>query len=460
MKKHNLKIEIWKYLALFSLSILIILWLFQVLFLNSYYEWVKTKEIKQVAQIINQKKNNPNLDQIIDNLSYNKSICIELTDRFGEHIIGSSIVSHGCYMGSTYKKEFILSNKKKQTFELINPQFNNKTLSYAVRLDSDLYAFINTSLDPMDSTTEILKDQLFYVTLIVLFLSFVSAYFISKHIANPIVKINKIAKELASGNDDIQFLTESKIEEFNELANTLEYTKEELKKTEKLRRDLMANVSHDLKTPLTMVKAYAEMNKDLNPKKKQMEENMDIIIEEVDRLTLLVNDILSLSKIQAKVEPLKIEEFNLTELIQSIIKRYDILRKKEGYQFLINQEEKIMIQADKKKLEQVIYNLINNAINYTGDDKKVMIELEKKDENVLVKIIDTGKGINEKDIPYIWDKYYKDSKKHKRNVVGTGLGLSIVKNILKMHHFDYGVQSIKNKGTTFYFVIPIKKDSD
>lgn len=458
MKKNSLKIEIWKYLALFSLFILAFLWIFQVLFLNTYYEWVKTKEIKQVAYTLKRNASSPNLEQTIDNLSYEKSICIEITDAYLNHILGSSIISRGCLIkngyNESYKRDFILSGKKRQTYELTNPRFQNKTLSYAIKLKDDHYAFINTSLDPMDSTANILKNQLIYVTIIVLILSFLSAYFISKHISNPIVKINKTAKCLAEGKYDITFQVEEDIEEINELVSTLNYTKEELSKTEGLRRDLLANVSHDLKTPLTMIKAYAEMTRDLNPKKIKKDENMDIIVEEVDRLTKLVNDILVLSKMQAEVEKLKKEKFDLTELIENIIKRYDIFVEKEGYQFIFDYDKKVVINADKQKIEQVIYNLINNAINYTGEDKTITITLEQINTSILVKVIDTGRGIAPKDIPYIWDKYYKDSKNHKRETVGTGLGLSIVKNILKLHHFEYGVKSTKKKGTTFYFIVP------
>lgn len=462
MKKNSLKFEVWKYLILFSLFILAFLWFFQVIFLNSYYEWVKTKELKQVAYTLKKNKDSDNLEQIIDNLSYNKSVCIELTDALGNRLTGSSIISRGCLSenkyNATYKTDFILSNKKRQTYEITNPRFHNKTLSFAVKMKSNLYAFINTSLDPMDSTTEILKNQLFYVTILVLALSFLSAYFISKRISSPIVKINNNAKKLAKGEYRQEFYVDDNIEEINELVTTLNYARGELSKTEELRRDLMANVSHDLKTPLTMIKAYAEMTKDLNPNKQKRNMNMDIITEEVDRLTILVNDILELSKIQSEVEQLKLENFDLTALIHNILKRYDIIKQKENYCFIFNQQQPVFVNADRKKIEQVIYNLINNAINYTGKDKKVTICLELEGQYVTVKIIDTGNGIHKEDIPYIWDKYYKSNKKHKRNVIGTGLGLSIVKNILKQHQFEYGVESNKNKGSTFYFMIPIGKN--
>ena len=181
---------------------------------------------------------------------------------------------------------------------------------------------------------------------------------------------------------------------------------------------------------------------------------MNVIIEEVDRLTYLVNDILDLSKIQSDIEDLNYTEFDINELIINILKRYEILKETENYHFIYKNKRTILVvTADKKKIEQVIYNLLNNAINYTGDDKKVIIKLEKITDAIRIEISDTGKGIKKGDIPYIWDRYYKNKKKHKRNLVGTGLGLSIVKEILEKHNYKYGVTSKEGKGTTFYFEI-------
>ena len=115
--------------------------------------------------------------------------------------------------------------------------------------------------------------------------------------------------------------------------------------------------------------------------------------------------------------------------------------------------EEIIIRADRNKINQVIYNLVNNALNYTGDDKKVFINVKEEKKFYLVEIKDTGKGIDKDKIEHIWEKYYKNEKNHKRNVVGTGLGLSIVKNILECHNFEYGVKSKKNEGTIFYFKV-------
>ena len=129
------------------------------------------------------------------------------------------------------------------------------------------------------------------------------------------------------------------------------------------------------------------------------------------------------------------------------------MKETENYHFVLELPEVAMVHADQNKINQVIYNLMNNAINYTGKDKKIVIRIIEKKESYLVEIMDTGKGIKCDDLPYIWDKYYKNDKNHKRNVVGTGIGLSIVRNILEMHKFKYGVHSKKSHGTTFYFEI-------
>ena len=170
---------------------------------------------------------------------------------------------------------------------------------------------------------------------------------------------------------------------------------------------------------------------------------------------MLVEDILDLSKMQTVETELNIEKFNLGELVKNIINKFDVL-KSDGY--IIEYEGfDVFVKADKKKIEQVIYNLINNAINYTGDNKKVYIKLIDIDDNVKLEVIDTGIGIEKEDLNYIWDKYYKVDKKYKSVSYCTGLGLYIVKNILNLHGFIYGVESKKNTGTKFYFLVKKQK---
>ena len=456
MLKNSLNKEILKYFILFSIVILIILWLLQFILFNYFYKEQKLTDIKQVSQQLKKYQNRNDFSNIVNTLAFDNSVCIEIDNADYDTIYKSTYFGKGCISNiettHKYKFDFLNSKNDEKTYELINPNFKNKTLVHAIKINNNNYAFINTSIEPIDGIVELIRKQLIVISIVVLVLSYILAYFISNHISRPINKISNEAKYLATGNFDIDF-TNSNIEEIDELANTLNYAKNELSRTDELRRDLMANVSHDLKTPLTLIKANAELTKDLHINNKdKIKEDMDTIISESDRLTILVNDILTLSEIEKGNDELNIEEFDLIYLIKNILNKYKVLEETEKYKFkFIHKDKKLLVKADKKQLETVIYNFINNAINYTGDDNLVTIKVTNE-ENILVEIIDTGKGIAKEDIDYIWDKYYKNKKKHKRNLIGTGLGLSIVKNILEKHNFKYGVKST-NKGTTFYFEI-------
>ncbi|MCI5521864.1 MAG: HAMP domain-containing histidine kinase [Tenericutes bacterium] len=451
MKSNSLKVQIWKYLSIFSIFILSFLWLFQVLFLNKFYEFSKIKQLDNTINLIKESYNNNSLYSNVDNYAEDNGICIQIfTDK--KIIYDSQIFNKGCMPKNVdYRDVFIKSSLDKETYKLINPRFNNEVLLKAIKLNSNTYAFLSSSLQPLDGAVEIIKKELVIVSIMVLLFSFLIGYFISKKLSKPIEKINKTAKIMAQGDyENAYFFIDENILELNELVATLNQTNDELTKIDELQKEILANVSHDLKTPLTMIKAYAEMVRDLTYKDDiKREDNLNVIIEETDRLNLLVNDIIELTKINNDLQNLNITEFDLVELINSIINRFSIM----DANFVFKNKLPIIVKADKIRIEQVIYNLIINAINYTGNDKKVIINLKENDKYVHVEIKDTGKGIDEEDLKLIWKRYYKVDKKYRREKKGSGIGLSIVENILKKHKFNYGVNSIKNKGTTFYFDI-------
>ena len=460
MKKNSLKRKVLFYLAIFTFVIIGGLWFLQIFSIDVYYELSKTSKIEKIAKKVYESYDDEAYKDILDNLAFEDDVCIEITNKYDIYYSTDS-ASRGCLINNSesinkFKLNFMKSNNSLSTYKIINPRFKNKTLIHGIKLDKDIFAFISTSLEPIGSTVSVLKTQLIYITIIVLVIAVIIAFVISKKISEPIEKIINNSKLISKGKYNINFKSGTDIEEIKELEETLNNVAIELSKTESLRRELLANVSHDLKTPLTLIKANAEMVKDLTYKNKdKREKNLDTIIGEVDRLNLLVGDILDLSKMQTVESKLDIEKFNLNELIKNIINKFDVL-KNDGY--VIEYEGfDVFIEADKKKIEQVIYNLINNAINYTGDNKKVYVKLIDIDDGVKLEVIDTGIGIDKEDLNYIWDKYYKVDKKYKRVSYGTGLGLSIVKNILNLHGFKYGVESRKNIGTKFYFFVKKQK---
>lgn len=446
------------YFITFSVTILILLWIFQIVYLKYFYEQYQVENMNELAATI-ETSSLMELSTTLEKVAYQNEVCIEYYTNSGQTIRYNTLMN-GCALGKNnqeilnLQKEFMDSGNRKKTIRLVNQEYEARAYLYGMQLASGTIFLYNT-LEDVSGSNIVMKNQLIYLTFIAIFFACIIAYFLSKKLTEPIHDITKKARKLGSG-EEVKF-PRYKILEVDALSKVLDSAQKDMLKTDELRRDLMANVSHDLKTPLTMIKAYAEMVRDISYKDDEKRKtHCNIIMDEVDRLNILVTDILTLSKMQANADEIHKEEFDLVEEIKIIIGRYEIIKETEEYHFHMKLPEKAIVIADKQKITQVIYNLINNAINYTGKDKTVTILVKKEKDSYLVEIKDSGKGIKKEEIDFIWNKYYKNEKNHKRNVVGTGLGLSIVKTILEKHNFEYGVKSIKDKGTTFYFYIKKK----
>ena len=454
-KSKGISANIWLYLGVFSILILVMLWFFQIIFLKLHYEASVKHNLNATVREI-QKYNRNDLVSNIDSIAYKNDVCIEVISK-NSIISYSGIKSSGCNTSGEiyykFKNDFIDDNLNKSSFEFTNSKYNNKTIVKAVKIDND-YVFVSANLEILENTFIILNNQLGIVTLVILGLSVCMGYFINRKIAKPIVDITEKAEELRRGNYDVNFKSEEGIYEIRELAETLDSMTNELSKTESVRREFLANVSHDIKTPLTMIKAYAEMVRDISYNDDDKRNaNLNVIVMEVDRLNILVNDILVLSRLQAGAESLEIEKLDLNFLVRDCLTRYDIY-KEDGYEFVYSFNGKsAMIEADKKRMQQVIYNLINNAVQYTGDDKKIFIDVSESKKWIIFSVRDTGKGMKKEEIRHIWDKYYKIDKKYKRSTVGSGIGLSIVKTICENHKFLYGVDTEVNHGSKFWVKI-------
>lgn len=311
---------------------------------------------------------------------------------------------------------------------------------------------VNTQLTPVDATVSTLRIELIWITGIMIVMALVIALLISRKVSKSLIRINEAAKEMARGNFSIRFDGKD-YREVAELSDTLNLTAVELDKTESLRRELIANVSHDLRTPLTMIIAYSEGMRDLPG--ENTPENVQVVIDEAERLSGLVSDMLDISRLQAGVEKIHVVRYNLTESIESLLLCYNRLREREGYSILFSREDDVIVEADEYKIYQVMYNLINNAINYAGEDRCVRVRQIKRESFVRIEILDHGEGIAPEALPYVWDRYYRVDKTHKRALMGTGLGLSIVKSILELHGAAYGVESTLGEGSAFWFELKI-----
>lgn len=467
MKKYKtLRTRIWTYFVIFTVLILVLLWTFLFLFLESYYQSMKTSQIMKAVSVIKNSLGSDNFKETIEDLAYKNNMCIEIVDKYGTSLYTCEMMAGRCIIHSDdgmnlYElRNKILESPDGEIFYSFETKNNKEKMLVYGRLigskdDIKGFIFLNTMLEPVSSTAEIIKKQLWYITIIIFEIAIVITLFISKRISRPIVSITKSAQKFAKGDYSTKFEGEGYLEA-EQLADVMNYAGQEVSKVDNLRRDLISNISHDLRTPLTIIKSYAEMIRDLSgDNKEKREEHLKVIIDESDRLTELVSGLLEISKMESGNEQLEKKEISVDELLKNVLERYEVYITRDGYSIELIEDEDKTVVADRNKIEQVLYNLINNAVNYTGDDKKVTIKQINKDGWVRIEISDTGKGIEQERLPLIFDRYYRD-KKTAREVAGTGIGLSIVKDIMKLHDYPFGVSSVVGKGSTFWIELKTK----
>ncbi len=428
MDKLKLKWKIFIFLLGFCVLLLTILWIMQTVFLSDMYKFIRKSELKKAIVLVEKNINSPKLEEILYELEASKEITVRPTQDFAPPARFPDRVDRRQPETITKVHEFIMRDGSK--------------------ISLTFYAMIT----PVDATVSTLQMQIFIITVIMLLLATLLAIIISKHISNPIEQINQSAKVLAMGNYQTEFHGRGFLE-IKELSDTLNTAATELSKVDQLRRELMANISHDMRTPLALIYSYAEMMNDF-PSEITSEQSQ-IIMDETKRLTSLVNDVLDISSIESGKSKLNKMNYNLTESLRKTIARMSELVKSEGCQLTFEHDEDVYLLADEVKITQVFYNLLLNAISHIGDDKAIIVRQSIKGTVVRIEVIDHGEGIQQNDLPYIWDRYRKIDKTHKRPKIGTGLGLSIVKKVIEMHDGEYGVETEVGKGSIFWFQLKI-----
>lgn len=457
-----MRTNIWFWFMEFVLVTFLLLWVCQVLFLQNFYDRMKTKDVMRLADKMITLYQEGNYENAFLELAIKNELCISVLDirsreQYQQHVMGGSCFIHGY---NNHARDIV--QELKQTENGIyfgkdsHPVTNVEIFIYARVIGSPAlpegYLLINTPLTPVTSTVNIIRRQLIIITVLLVLIAIIISSVVADRLAKPIMRVTKDAEQLAHGKYDIKF-DGSGYDEAERLAETLTYASHEINRVDTMQRDLIANASHDLRTPLTMLKAYAEMIRDLsgdNPVKRN--EHLQVIIEETDRLTALVNDILDLSRYENGKMALDRSEFDMEARLHEIVERYRGLSEVSGFRFELETDGEAQVCCDAGKIEQVICNLMNNAMNYTGESKEIFVTMQHTDEGIRISIRDTGKGMDQETLSRIFDKYYRSSN-YQRTVRGTGLGLSIVKAILRMHDYAFGVDSTVGVGSTFWFII-------
>lgn len=293
------------------------------------------------------------------------------------------------------------------------------------------------------------------------FIGFIAIGFITRNIR----RINSVIKDFQSGNLDTRIKPKGKGElsefadAFNEMADTIVSNIHKIKAMDQSRRELIANVSHDLRTPLAIIQGYIEtlLIKSEKLAEEEKQKYLDTILSGTKRLLKLVEELFELSKLEAKqVEP-NLELFSISDLAQDIHQENALLAEVKGIQLKLDVEDKLpLIYGDISMMEKVFQNLLDNAMKFTPKGQSISIQLKRIDESVNVSIKDTGIGISEKDLPYVFERYHKNPRISDMNEQGLGLGLAIVKKIIELHNTQITVSSTPDKGTTFSFDLHTK----
>ena len=479
-KAKSFRTTLWMHFMLFAAIIFALLRLLQTVFLQSFYDRMLERNTRNAAKEIAAQSDSADISNVIDKLCLDNSLLVFVTDTDGTILYSSdsykSYYHQAEYEGgenNPYKQGEIL-NWQMENYRNLPDGYEEFLSSLAAQSDgvteiktdtqyvygtyinlndgSRAVLYTSAALGAVGAAASIIRVQLIWVTILSLLIAFIIAWLLAKKFAVPVDQLSVQAKMLAADNYALVF-EKGFCTELDGLAASMDETAAKLSEAKKYQKELLANVSHDLRTPLTMIKGYAEMIRDVSWE-DETTRNADagIIIREADRLTALVNEILEYSKLQEKGNDLETVPVDLSAMTRRIIRQFDPLMQKQGIEIEHSIMDSCIVYGDEKLLESMEYNLIDNALRHTGSNKKITITL-KDDSDILFEVRDYGAGIEEVELPYIWEKYYTARQRGNKGI--SGLGLAIVKQIAEIHGAQYGVDSKKDEGSRFW--IKLKK---
>ena len=309
---------------------------------------------------------------------------------------------------------------------------------------------VTTSLVHVAEAGKVLSTVLPMVAALIFAFAMTAAWLFSEWFTKPLRQLSSAARQMAMGNYAVQVDTR-RSDELGDLARDFNHMASEVQHSSQMQRDLLANVSHDLRTPLTLIKGYAETVRDITgDDKAKRTEQCSIIVDETDRLSALVNSVMELSKVSSGAEKLNPVDFDMSQLCFEVAGRYDAVCEQNGWTLQLEANKECMVCADPAMMERVLHNLLGNATHHMGADGVFVLRaIPMPNGGCRVEVEDHGPGIPPEELPHLFDRYYR--ARQDAGKTGTGLGLSITKAILQQHDFPFGVNSTVGKGSTFWF---------
>ncbi len=460
-KKYSLRVQILISLLIFILLVLGLIYVFQTGFLDDFYKKEKISSLISTAEKIEtEMQEEDDLEEIIDSYVFSNEVNVLLVsshedirqlDQRGAGPLHALDMRTLIGMMATVEENggsYLFDNYRYKTGpdNFLDIYIYGQKLSYE---GEDVLLLTSTMVTPLAATISTIRSQFLVIIFIVVAATVILALLLSRLIIKPIKDISAGARNLPKGTYEN---VEIRSKELDELNDTLVEANEEILKADKAKRELLGNVSHDLRTPLTMIVGYGEMIRDLP--EENNEENINVIIDEAKRLSTLVDDLIDVSKSQSGALKLNKEKISLHDLLKSVYHQYEKYCEEKNVDFELKLEEDRDVELDQNRIRQVLYNFLNNALNYNDkEEKKIILGEEKKNGKTRIYVYDNGPGIAEDKKDLIWERYYKVDKEHKRSHIGSGIGLSLAKDLLDLHQYSYGVDSREGEYSCFYFEI-------
>jgi len=317
------------------------------------------------------------------------------------------------------------------------------------------HVFMFAESDSIERIIDHLSRQFLFVGLLTLLLTVITVFILSRVITRPILKMKKVAEQLSKGNHNVQLYTQRK-DELGDLATSINRLSQDLERLKNERNEFLGSISHELRTPLTYMKGYTDIISRKNISITERDKYIKIIQEETEHLTDLIKNLFELARIDHNEFDIRKERVVYGDLIAIVLARIHPALKQKNIKLTFNCPENLIVMVDPARMQQVLLNILDNAIKYTPEERHITMAVIQKKNEILTTISDTGDGIPEKDVPFIFERLYRAEKSRSRASGGSGLGLTIAKEIVELHGGEIRVESTSGKGTTF--IISLTKD--
>lgn len=342
--------------------------------------------------------------------------------------------------------------------------------------DNNTIFIMSTPLESIRESVDLSNRFLAYVGIVALVFSSVIVYFTTKRITSPILKLANISERMSGLDFDVKYEGKS-IDEIGVLGNNMNLLSDKLKETigelksannelqkdieekiqiDEMRKDFIANVSHELKTPIALIQGYAEgLTEGMAEDEESRNYYCEVIMDEANKMNKMVRQLLTLTALEFGNDQVALERFDVVELIQGVLSASGIMIQQKNAKIQFDMDHPVYVWADEFKIEEVITNFVSNALNHLDGERVIRIDVQELGDNVKVTVKNTGDCIPENELPNIWVKFYKVDKARTREYGGSGIGLSIVKAIMDSHHKEYGVQNVED-GVEFWIMLDSK----